>query len=127
LRLATQNESALDREVTTGEISSPGLVLAGYTERFTPARIQVLGATEVAYIDSLAPDDQRRAVETLFSFDLPLIVISKGQELPPIVLDVAERVGTPVVISDLGTAEFYKRQKRMRPRSGRAGTPTRGG
>jgi HPr kinase/phosphorylase len=109
LRLATQNETALDREITTGEISSPGLVLAGYTDRFTPARIQVLGATEVAYVASLAPDDQRKALETLFAFDLPLVVISKGQELPPLVLEIAERVGTPVVISDLGTAELYRR------------------
>ena len=109
LRLATREEKALDREITDSEISSPGLALAGYTERFTPGRVQVFGATEVSYLRSLPPDAQQKSVETLLAFDLPLVIITKGQELPPVLLEVAERLGTPVVVSELGTAEFYRR------------------
>ncbi|MEN9508088.1 MAG: HPr kinase/phosphorylase, partial [Gemmatimonadota bacterium] len=45
----------LDREVTSPEASSPGLVLAGYINRFPYQRIQVLGETEVTYLHSLDP------------------------------------------------------------------------
>ncbi len=109
LHLATSDERALEQEIADAEISSPGLALAGYTERFTPKRMQVFGATEVSYLRSLASEDRRKAVERLFAFDLPLVIVTKGQNLPPELLEVAERVGTPVVISELGTAEFYRR------------------
>lgn len=109
LHLATSDERALEREITDAEISSPGLALAGYTERFTSKRMQVFGATEVSYLRSLASEDRRKAIETLFAFDLPLVIVTKGQDLPRELLEIAERVGTPVVISELGTAEFYRR------------------
>jgi HPr kinase/phosphorylase len=109
LRLATSDERGLEREITEGEISSPGLALAGYTERFARGRIQVLGETEVSYLRSLDAQQRRNAVETLLSFDSPLVIATKGQDLPPTLLEAAERQGTPVVVSELGTAEFYRR------------------
>ena len=47
--------TGLDREITSPEASSPGLVLAGYINRFPYQRIQVLGETEVSYLQSV-PD-----------------------------------------------------------------------
>jgi HPr kinase/phosphorylase len=109
LRLATQDERGLDRKITDGEISSPGLALAGYTERVARGRIQVLGETEVSYLRSLEEERRREAVETLLSFDSPLVIVTKGLELPPVLVEVAERRGVPIVVSELGTAEFYRR------------------
>ena len=52
--------TGLDREITSPEASSPGLVLAGYINRFPYQRIQVLGETEISYLQSMA-DEPRRA------------------------------------------------------------------
>ncbi len=109
LRLITGEEGMLDRPISVAGISSPGLVLAGYTERFTRGRIQVLGETEVSYLDSLDPERRRRTVETLISFDIPVVIVTKGQTLPAVLLEIAEREGVPVIVSELGTAEFYQR------------------
>jgi HPr kinase/phosphorylase len=95
--------------VKRAEISSPGLALAGYTERFVGGRIQVLGETDVSYLRSLDESRCREAVETLLSFDIACIIATKGQELPGILVEIAERQGTPVVVSELKTAEFYRR------------------
>ena len=43
----------LDRPITVPEISSPGLVLSGFTARFAGKRMHVLGETEIAYLRSL--------------------------------------------------------------------------
>ena len=40
-----------DRPVGNAEVSSPGLVLAGYVERFSAGRLQVLGETEITYLN----------------------------------------------------------------------------
>ncbi len=109
LRLATDDEKALDREISDSEMSSPGLTLAGYTERFIPGRIQVLGETEVSYLLSLDDDTRRRAVESFLSFDAPCVIVTKDQEPPLPLKEVAERVGIPVIVSELKTAEFYRR------------------
>ncbi len=109
LRLVTKGDRALDREVKRAEISSPGLALAGYTERFAGGRIQVLGQTEVSYLKSLDDDSRREAVDCLLSFDVPCLIATKGQELPPVLIEVAERQGTALVVSELKTAEFFRR------------------
>lgn len=109
LRLATRGDRALKREIVEGEISSPGLALAGYTERFAAGRIQVLGETEISYLRSLDEDQRREAVETLFGFDVPCVIVTKGLELPSVFLEIAERQAVPVVVSELRTAEFYRR------------------
>ena len=45
-------DAGMDRKVTVPEVSSPGLVLAGFTRRFLSKRLHVLGETEIAYLKS---------------------------------------------------------------------------
>jgi HPr kinase/phosphorylase len=101
----------LVREITNPDISSPGLVLTGYSERFPSERVQVLGETEISFLESLADDRRRTAIEAFLSFDIPVIFITKGQDPPEPLIEVANRVGTPVVLSGLKTSEFYTRIK----------------
>ena len=42
--------NGLDRAIDNPNVSSPGLVLAGYVGRFPARRLQVLGETEVTYL-----------------------------------------------------------------------------
>ena len=101
----------LDRLIPTPEASSPGLVLAGYTQRFAAHRIHILGETEITYLASLTPAERRKSLETFFGFDLPCVVISKGQEPPAELLELARAKGVPVIRTKLKTAEFYRRLK----------------
>lgn len=101
----------LVREIHNPDISSPGLVLTGYTERFPSDRVQVLGETEVSFLESLDEERRRAAIEAFLSFDIPVIFITKGQEPPEPLVEVANQVGTPVILSGLKTSEFYTRIK----------------
>ena len=105
------DERGLSRVIAGPDISSPGLVLTGFTERFPSERIQVLGETEVAYLNSLTPDRRRGALEIFLSFSLPAVFITKGQTAPESLLELAGERGTPVIRSQLKTAEFYSRIK----------------
>jgi HPr kinase/phosphorylase len=98
----------MDRVVPGPDISSPGLALAGYVGRFVSDRLQVLGETEVTYLNSL-PEERRREVIDLFcSFHLPVVFITKGQEPPEGLLDAALAAGTPLISTALKTADFYR-------------------
>jgi HPr kinase/phosphorylase len=108
---ALTGELGLDRQMPEAEVASPGLVLAGYTGRFAPNRIHVLGETEITYLNSLPPDQRRASLEKFFGFELPCIFVTKGQEVPAELLDLARARGVPVLRSKLKTAEFYRRVK----------------
>jgi HPr kinase/phosphorylase len=108
---ALTGEIGLDREMPTAEASSPGLVLAGYTKRFASTRIHVLGQTEITYLGSLDPEARRRSLETFFTFDLPCVVVTKGQEVPAELLELARAKGVPVIRTKLKTSEFFRRLK----------------
>jgi HPr kinase/phosphorylase len=105
------SEGGLQREIISNEVSSPGLVLAGYVERFPEHRVQVFGETEITYLASLSPDQRRHVLELFFSFKVPCVVVTKAQEVPPEMLEIAARNGVPILRSALKTAEFYRRVK----------------
>jgi HPr kinase/phosphorylase len=101
----------LDRVIGSPNASSPGLVLAGYVERFPAHRVQVLGETEMTYLKSLDSETRRRHLSTFFSFPIPCVFITKGQRPGPDLVDLATRAGVGVITSGLKTNEFYTRIK----------------
>jgi len=105
-------ESGLDRVLPGGEMSSPGLVLAGFTPRFIGGRLYVLGETEVSYLESLEELGRRQALETLFSYSFPCLFVTKGQAAPRELLELATQHDVAVIGSALKTSTFYHR---MRP------------
>ena len=103
------SDAGLDHEITASEAQSPGLALAGWTGRFLHHRIQVVGETEVLFLNSRTADVRQKVIELLFSYPLPCVFITKNQTPPDGFLDAAKRTGTCVFRSKLKTAEFYKR------------------
>jgi HPr kinase/phosphorylase len=71
----------------------------------------VLGQTEITYLRSLDAGERRRLLEAFFGFDLPCIFVTKGQQVPQELLDLAQERSVPVLRSKLKTAEFYRRVK----------------
>src|SRR6476646_9431011 len=103
--------TGLDRAVGNAEVSSPGIVLAGYVKRFSSERLQVLGETEITYLASLAPADRKKILELFFSFPIPAVFVTKGQRLPAGLRETASAAGVPLIMTRLKTAEFYRRIK----------------
>lgn len=105
------DDTGLAREITSAEASSPGLVLAGYFDRFVAQRIQVLGETEVSYLGSLEPERRREVLERYLAYPIPCLFVTKSQDVPAELLEIATRIEMPVLRSALKTNEFYRRIK----------------
>jgi HPr kinase/phosphorylase len=103
--------AGLDSIIPNSEISSPGLALAGYVDRFVAERLQVLGETEITYLASLAPGDRSRVLESFFGFSMPAVIVTKNQDPPDELRDSAAKAGIPLLRTTLKTAEFYRRIK----------------
>jgi len=106
-----EGTDGLDRILENPDVSSPGLAVAGYVERFPAWRLQVLGETEIMYLRSLDPDVRRRHLSTFFSFPIPCVFITKGQTPTPDLVELAGTAGIALIRSRLKTNEFYTRIK----------------
>ena len=102
-------EGCLDRPIKVSDISSPGLVLAGFTKRFPEGRLQVLGETEIMYLRTLGPEALRTTLEQFFALEMPAVFVTKGLEVPELLVELAAASGTPLLLTQLKTGDFYRR------------------
>ena len=101
--------TGLNKTIAENGIDRPGLALAGFTDRFSYRRVQVLGETELIYLNSLSPERRRASVDRMLTFEIPCIFVTKGQTVPEELLEVTDRKETVVMVSKLSTTEFIKR------------------
>ena len=101
----------LDCIIPNAEVSSPGLVLAGYVGRFVAERLQVLGETEITYLVSLPAGERTNIARKFFSFPIPAVIITKNQTPPSELREAAALAGIALLVTELKTAEFYRRIK----------------
>lgn len=100
-------EVPLDGVISNPDISSPGLALAGFTQRFVAGRPQVLGETEMTFLATLDAEELRLRLATLFSFEIPVLFVTKGLEVPEVLTRLAAEAGVPVLRSQVTTKDFF--------------------
>ncbi|HUF51702.1 MAG TPA: HPr(Ser) kinase/phosphatase [Longimicrobiales bacterium] len=108
LELLTPNVS-LARDVESPTLSSPGLVLAGFRDRFLRGRLQVLGETEVRFLLSLDEAQRHHTIDTFLRLQMPALFVTKRLDVPPALIELASAHAVPVFRSSMKTADFYRR------------------
>ncbi|MDD3052020.1 MAG: HPr(Ser) kinase/phosphatase, partial [Candidatus Cloacimonetes bacterium] len=76
------NSLTLENIITEPHINKPGLALAGFHDLFDYKRVQILGETEIHYMESLKKEVLYQRLRDMFDFAIPCIIISKGLSLP---------------------------------------------
>ena len=103
--------AGLGRRIEHPRIQKSGLALAGHYHGIVPSRVQILGQTELSYLQRLDAQARRASIRGFFELGLCCVVTtqgvrterdydSTGDALPvPELRDCAEETGTPLVIS----------------------------
>ncbi len=92
--------------ITTTDINRPGLHLAGFMEHFDKTRVQVLGKIEAAYLEDLSEELLHERVDCFFAMHPATVIISRGLELPSVVLEAAQRYEVPLLRTQEATSTF---------------------
>ncbi len=92
--------------IKEGDVNRPALALAGFTKVFTYDRIQILGNTEMRFIESMNLSERRDALQTVLNFDLPCIIITDNNAVPPELVEIANQRGITVFRTPLKTTQF---------------------
>src|SRR6185312_2903948 len=89
-------EAGLDRPLCHPRVQKNGLALAGHFHGVVPTRVQVLGETELSYLDSLTQDARSVAARGFFSLGLSCVIVTGGKDPPKALITAAEATGTPL-------------------------------
>jgi HPr kinase/phosphorylase len=93
-------EEGLDRPLRHPRVQKNGLALAGHFHGVVPTRVQLLGETELSYLDSLTPDARSVAVRGFLALGLSCVVVTGGGEAPRALVAAAEATSTPLFVAD---------------------------
>ena len=93
-------EAGKGRPIRHPRVQKSGLALAGHFYGVVPTRVQVLGETELSYLETLPPDARGAAARGYFSLGLSCVVITRREEAPKAIVQAAEATGTPLFMSE---------------------------
>lgn len=98
-----------ERVIVNPRVQKPGLALAGFVESVRPERAQLLGASEMAYLDTLDRAIRNERFLTLVDSEVPVLIFSKGLLPAKDLLDRCNDTGVPVLSTQSLTSETEER------------------
>jgi HPr kinase/phosphorylase len=93
----------VEREIASPHIQKTGLALAGFDEYLRPARILVFGESEVRYLETLASERRLNTLASVFSHDIPCVLITGGWNAPVELMLASERYHVPLLRTGVAT------------------------
>ena len=100
------NRVGFHRKIREPTINRPGLALSGFYNYFAEKRVQVLGAAEQSYLDSLSARARVQRFRALCAQKIPCVVVSRGAHLSPELRAVAEEEQTAIFRTPMVTMRF---------------------
>ena len=121
LRVANEGDSPMVA-VMDEDVNRPGLQFAGFFDYFDAERIQIVGKSEIMYVQGLTDrEDVYSRMDQFCSHNIACVIISRGMQPPLELLQAAIKHKRWIFVSDLTTAELIHRtlvilNERMQPR-----------
>ena len=101
--------AGLDREISFHRIQKPGLAMTGYVEFVRGGRVQVLGESEIRFLESRSSDERREVLARLCSLPIPCVAVTKALAIPAELVEVSEENELPLLRSSLLSSAFIDR------------------
>ncbi|MFH1369278.1 MAG: HPr(Ser) kinase/phosphatase [Elusimicrobiota bacterium] len=100
-------KDGLSREINVFEINRPGLALTGFLEHFPQNRIQIIGALEHSYLNSIPKEKQAESLNKLLSFkSVPFFIMTRGLDIDKHVHKVFDKHNVPLLQTSLRTSQL---------------------
>ena len=103
---AVSGEEFLDREIFVTDLSRPALELTGYFDYYPQNRIQLLGATEISFINRMTVEEKKIILKRLCQPEVPAFLVSRGLEIPDEMIETATKNEIPILLSNRNTTRL---------------------
>jgi HPr kinase/phosphorylase len=85
------------KEITSARIQKLGLALAGFAHYIHAGRVQIVGQSEIWYLNQLEPEKRRQAIRNLDLKNICCILITKNLIPPDELLEIADEFELPII------------------------------
>ena len=92
--------------IRSADVNRPGLQLAGFFEVFDERRPQVLGESEIVFMNRYTREEARECYLRFFQANPPMVILAKGLEAPQEMIDAAREAGIPLLTTTENTSTF---------------------
>ncbi len=99
-------DEGIHHTVGQRELNRPGLALAGFFELFQSERIQVIGNTELLFLNQMTESAREKILERLFAYPLPCVILTNRNTPPTQLTEIANRNAIPLLSTRLDTTEL---------------------
>ncbi|GAD46114.1 serine kinase of the HPr protein, regulates carbohydrate metabolism [Streptococcus anginosus T5] len=105
LNVVYGDEKMLEREITTSDISRPGLEMTGYFDYYTPERIQLMGMKEWSYLMKMTSHNRYQVLRKMFERDT-VVIVARDLKIPDEMLKAAKENKIVVLSSRTPTSRL---------------------
>lgn len=106
LKVVYGNDELLAKEITTADISRPGLEMTGYFDYYSPERLQLLGMKEWTYLMKMTSHNRYQVLMEMIKPETPAIIVARKLEVPEEMLAAAKEKGIAILQSHIPTSRL---------------------
>lgn len=107
LETAYMSEVGADKVFLSNvEVNRPGLQFSGYYEFFDNGRLQIIGKSEMSYIELLDDNTRAERIDDFFSKKPSAVIVSRNLEILPEMLESAKKYDVPLLRTSDSTSGF---------------------
>ncbi|GLB79780.1 HPr(Ser) kinase/phosphatase [Streptococcus alactolyticus] len=106
LKVVYGNDELLAKEITTADISRPGLEMTGYFDYYSPERLQLLGMKEWTYLMKMTSHNRYQVLTEMIKPETPAIIVARKLEVPEEMLAAAKEKGIAILQSHISTSRL---------------------
>ena len=92
--------------VETTDVNRPGLPISGFFDYFDPKRLQIFGMVEKTYLENFPKEERYKKLDDFLSKGIPALIVTRGMDVSPEILEVAEKHQTNILRTSLSTSGF---------------------
>lgn len=95
-----------DIMIETADLNRPALQIAGFYDYFDSHRIQIMGKVEVTYLEQFPREKRCELMDRLFSEKFPALIITRGMQIFPEMLELAEKYDLTILRTEETTSSL---------------------
>ena len=100
------DDDLLAKEITTSDISRPGLEMTGYFDYYSPERLQLLGMKEWSYLTKMSSHNRHQVLTEMIKPETPAIIVARNLAILDEMLAAAKEKGIAVLQSHVPTSRL---------------------
>ncbi|WP_243838872.1 HPr(Ser) kinase/phosphatase [Prosthecobacter fusiformis] len=94
------------RKISEPSVNRPGLALSGFFTYFAYKRVQIIGNSEHSFLEGLDPKLRAARFSQLCSWEIPCLIVARGQRLSEDLVAVANEAGISIFQTSMITMKF---------------------